>query len=236
MEVFRNERKVKVNTEIGRWTYLGGLVVLIVGMVSTFRNPELVWVSLVTPIVGFLTVAVGAYYANHWTRTPRADEVLSQALKGISSKYHLYHYLLPLPHVMLGPSGLFLFRAYLQEGSVTYDGQKWRHKQGFLRRIGFTGQDALADPVRDTAYDVQKLRRWLAKRMPEDEIPQITPFIVFVRDDIDLDAAETSIPVLRHKQLKNRVRQVDKECDEPLDEDALYDVERAMFGDKIDEL
>jgi hypothetical protein len=236
MQVFVNERKVKVNTEIGRWASLGGLGVLIVGMIVSIRNPEMVWVSMGSLLIGFLASAVGAYYANHWTRSPRADEALTQALKGISNKYHLYHYLLPVPHVLLGPTGLFLFRAYVHEGPVTYDGKKWKQKFSFLRILGFSGQDSLADPVKDALYDVERFRRWLAKRMPEDKIPSIVPFIIFVRDKVDLEIAETSVPVLRYKKLKGRIRQIDKNCTQPLDENNLYDIEHAMLGDQIDEL
>jgi hypothetical protein len=236
MEAFVNERKVKINTEIGRWASLGGLVVLVVGMVVSIRNPGLVWASMGSLLVGFLASVLGAYYANHWTRTPRADQVLSQALKGISNKYHLYHYLLPVQHVLLGPAGLFVFRAYVHEGPIIYDGKKWKHKQGFVQRLGFSGQDSLADPVRDTLYDVQRFRDWLAKRLSEEKIPEIVPFIVFVRDRVELDVAETAVPVLRYKQLRSQIRRIDKECMQPLDDDTLYAIERAMLGDRIDEL
>jgi hypothetical protein len=236
MQVFVNERRIKVNSDIGRWASLGGLGVLIGGMVISIRNPGLVWVSMASLAVGFFASVVGAYYANHWTRTPRADEILTQALKGISNQYHMYHYLLPVPHVLLGPSGLFLFRAYLHEGPIHYDGKKWKQKRTLVRFLGFSGQDSLVDPVRDALYDVERLRRWLAKRTPEQEIPEITPFIVFVRDGAELDVAETEVPVLRHKQLKRIIRLIDKECAQPLDHDALYEIEQAMLGDKIDEL
>ena len=236
MQVFVNERRIKVNSDIGRWASLGGLGVLIAGMVISIRNPGLVWVSMASLAVGFFASVVGAYYANHWTRTPRADEILTQALKGISNQYHMYHYLLPVPHVLLGPSGLFLFRAYLHEGPIHYDGKKWKQKRTLVRFLGFSGQDSLVDPVKDALYDVERLRRWLAKRTPEQQIPEIIPFIVFVRDGAELDIAETEVPVLRHKQLKRIIRQIDKECTHLLDEDALYEIEQVMLGDKIDEL
>ncbi len=236
MQVFLNERKVRISREVGRWTSLGGLGVLIVGMVVSIRNPRLIWVSMASLIVGFFASAIGAYYANHWTRSPRADEVLTNALKGISNHYHMYHYLLPASHVLLGPPGLFLLRAYIHEGPITYDGKKWRQRFSLLRALGFSGQNALADPVRDVQYDVERFRRWLAKRMPEDKIPSISPLVIFVRDGAQLDIAETKVPVLLYKRLKRTLRQIDKECREPLNEDALYDIEQAMLGDRIDEL
>jgi hypothetical protein len=236
MEVFVNERKVRVNREIGRWVPLGGLGILIGGMFFSLRSPDVFWVSLISLVVGFFASVIGTYYANNWTRSPRADETLDNALKGISNHYHIYHYLLPVAHVLLGPAGLFTFRTCTHEGPITYDGTKWKQKFSLVRMLGFSGQDSLADPVRDALYDVQRLQRLLAKQMPEDQIPDITPLVVFVRDGAELDIAETEVPVLPHKRLKRVIRQIDKECKEPFDQDALYEIERAMLGDRIDEL
>lgn len=236
MEAFVNERKVKVNAGIGRWVSLAGLVVLVGGLFISIRNPGLAWVSMLSLLVGFLSSVVGAYFANHWTRTPRADQLLDQALKGISNQYHMYHYLLPVPHVMLGPAGLFVFRSYLHEGPVSYDGRKWKQKLTIGRVLGFSGQDSLADPVRDAQYDSERLHKLLAARLPEEKIPEIRPFIVFVREGVELDVAETPVPVLLAKQLKGAVRRVDRECTDPLRETELYGIERALLGSKIDEL
>jgi Nuclease-related domain len=236
MQVFVNERKVKLNRSIGRWASLGGLAVLIVGMIVSLRSPQLIWVSMLSLLIGFLSSTVGAYYASHWARSPRADEVLTQALKGISNQYHLYHYLLPVSHVLLGPAGLFLFRTYLHEGSVTYDGRKWRQKRSLLRSLGFGGIESLADPVQDARYDVQRFRRWLAQRYPAERIPEIVPFVVFVRDGVELNVADTEVPVLRSKQLKAVMRRIDKESEEVVGEQELYEIERAMLGNRIDEL
>jgi hypothetical protein len=236
MEVFRDENKIRINRQIGRWATVAGLIVLIGGLVVSIRSPQMVWISMASLVVGFFASAIGVFYANHWTRSPRADEVLDNALKGISNHYHIYHYLLPVQHVLIGPAGVFTFRTYSHEGPITYDGKKWKQKFKLMRVLGFSGQEALADPVRDAAYDAQRFRRWLAKRMPEDQIPEITPFIVFVRDDVELDVVETEVPVLHYKRLKRAIRQVDKECAEPLDLDTLYELEQAMVGDRVDTL
>jgi hypothetical protein len=236
MEVFRNENKIRINREIGRWATLAGLIVLIAGLVVSIRNPQMVWISMTSLVVGFFASAIGVFYANHWTRSPRADEVLDSALKGISNHYHMYHYLLPVQHVMIGPAGVFVFRTYAHEGPVTYDGKRWKQKFKLTRMLGFSGQEALSDPVRDVLMDVQRFRRWLAKRMPEEQIPEITPYIVFVRDNVELDVAETEVPVLHHRRLKRAIRQLDKERIELLDNDTLYTLEQAMLGDRVSTL
>ncbi|MBN1640281.1 MAG: hypothetical protein JXA09_03520, partial [Anaerolineae bacterium] len=91
--------------------------------------------------------------------------------------------------------------------------------------------------IRDAEYDAQRFRRWLGKRLGEGgEMPDVTPLIVFVREGAELDVPEMRVPVLLHKQLKGWIRRADKECQEPLDVDRLYRLERVMLGDKVDEL
>ena len=79
----------------------------------------------------------------------------------------------------------------------------------------------MGDPVRDVYVDVHRFRRWLAKRMPEEQIPDIAPYVVFIRDAAELNLAETEVPVLPYKRLKREIRQLDKECARPLDNDTL---------------
>jgi hypothetical protein len=129
-----------------------------------------------------------------------------------------------------------LFRTYALEGSITYDGKRWKQKFKLIHALGFTGQEALGNPVRDAYVDVHRFRRWLVKRMPEEQIPDIMPYVVFVRDTAELDVAETEVPVLSQKHLKRAIRQLDKECDEPLDNDTLYALEQAMLGARADQL
>jgi hypothetical protein len=131
---------------------------------------------------------------------------------------------------------VFVFRTFALEGPITFDGKKWRQKFKLIRALGFSGQEALADPVRDALLDAGRFRRWLAKRMPEDQIPEITPYIVFVRDEVELNVVETEVPVLHYKRLKRTIRQLDKECEAPLDNDTLYALEQAMLGDRVDTL
>ena len=141
-----------------------------------------------------------------------------------------------MPHVLLGPTGLYVFRTYLHDGLVTYDGKKWKQKFNLLRALGFSGQDSLTDPVRDALYDVQRLQQLMGKSLSPERMPEIRPFIVFVRDNVELQVAETEVPVMRHKQLKGILRRLQKECQDPLEEDALYEIERALLGSKVDEL
>jgi hypothetical protein len=53
---------------------------------------------------------------------------------------------------------------------------------------------------------------------------------------VELNVADTEVPVLRSKQLKAAMRRIDKESKEVVGEQELYEIERAMLGNRIDEL
>ena len=183
-------------------------------------------------VVGFFASAVGVFYANHWTRSPRADEVLDSALKGISNHYHIYHYLLPVQHVLIGPAGVFVFRTYAHEGPITYDGKKWKQKFKLIRALGFSGQESLADPVRDALYDVERFRRWLAKRMPEDRSQRSRPTLSLSGMRPSWTWPRQRCRCCTTSGSSAPFARLDKECAEPLDKDTLYDARAGDVGDR----
>src|SRR3972149_1837136 len=107
MEIITNERLVRRNARVGQITSLVGLLVLAGGMYISFTQPQLFGLSLAALLVGFALSQIGIYFGNRWSRRPRPDETLSQALKGLDDRYHLYHYETPASHLLVGPAGVW---------------------------------------------------------------------------------------------------------------------------------
>lgn len=81
MKVITNDRLIKRNARIGQIATFGGLIVLIGGLVITYRNPAYASLSWVALIAGFALSQVGLYFGNRWGRHPRPDELVDQGLK-----------------------------------------------------------------------------------------------------------------------------------------------------------
>jgi len=119
MKIVIDEKLVNRNAKIGQIATIVSLVVLGGGMFLTFQKPEMIGVSIAALLVGFLLSQVGVSYTNRWGRSPRPDEQLSQALKGLDKRYTLYHYSTPVSHLLVGPAGLWIFFIKHQKGLIT---------------------------------------------------------------------------------------------------------------------
>ena len=76
--------------------------------------------------------------------------------------------------------------------------------QGYMRIFG---QEGLGRPDIDAENEVQILKKFLAKKMDEADIPEIKPILIFTTDDVELDTGESPIAAVKLKQLKEFMRQ-----------------------------
>ena len=212
MQVITNERLIRNKARLGRGASFAGLATLILGLVASL-SPEWLLVSFGCLFVGFVLSQVGLYHANHWVKEPRADQTLAKMLKGFDDRYHLYNYVLKAPHVLLTPFGLCVVTPKNQGGKVSCEGEKWRSEAGWKRMIfRFLGQEGLGNPAKEVQAEVEKLRRFLAERLPNsDEEAPIEGIVVFTNPQVDLEIEAPAVPVLGGKQFKVFLRALSKE-------------------------
>jgi hypothetical protein len=209
MKTIKNETLIKRNAKIGSWTSLAALVVLGLGMYISFTRPELFVYSLGALLLGFILTQVGMYFGNKFGRSPRPDERLDAGLKGLSNEHSLYHYTAPASHVLVGPAGVWVIKPYHQRGQVTFSRNRWRLSGGgFLQSyMRIFGQEGLGRPDVEMESDIKSVRSYLLKHMEADDLPEINPLMVFLNEQVELDAAEAPIPAIKLKQLKDFFRQ-----------------------------
>jgi len=205
MEVFVFERLVKQRARLGRYASLAGLLILAGGLVASFYGQYL-YLSMVALIAGFVLSQLGNYNLLRWGRKPRQDEVLSSALKGLERKYRFYHYYLPATHVLIGPTGLFVFLVKPQGGKISCEGARWRTKLSVGRVLLFFGEEALGNPAADLDQEMRKLARFINEKNPELGTAPVHGAVVFSSPKAELDLHEPTINVLVPKQLKAYVR------------------------------
>jgi hypothetical protein len=210
MQVITNEKLIKNRARLGRGASFAGLAVLILGLAASL-SPQWLLVSLGCLFVGFLLSQVGLYHAAHWIKEPRADQTLVKILRGFDDRYYLYNYVLRAPHVLLAPFGLCVINPKGQGGKVRCEGEKWRHEAGWKRiLLRFFGQEGLGNPTKEVRAEVEKLRRFLAQRLPDEEVP-IEGVVVFTNPQVDLETENPAVPVVDGKQLKSFLRDLSKQ-------------------------
>jgi len=212
MIIYTNEKLVKRNARIAQVSMFGGLAVLAGGMIISFRYPGYYYLVLLALALGFILSQIGIYFMNRYGRTPRPDQLLNHALKGLDGKYAIYHYITASSHVLVGPSGVWVLLPRYQRGTVTYSKGRYRQKSGslLLNYLKIFGQEGLGRPDMDIENEKEGMKTWLTKRMPEDsKIPDIQAALVFtdLRAKIEIPEDE-SLPAetVMLKELKDVVR------------------------------
>jgi hypothetical protein len=213
MKIIKNEKLINRNSKIGRYTSLGALAVLGIGMYISFTQPDLFIWALAALLAGFTLTQIGMYFGNRWGRSPRPDEKLDAGLKGLPAGYVIYHWTTPVAHLLIGPAGIWVLMPYHQRGQVTYRKNRWKMSGGgFLQNyMRLFGQEGLGRPDLDAESEINSLRKSLAGEIEEGEIPEIKAALVFTADGINIDAADAPMPALSLKKLKEFMRNKAKE-------------------------
>jgi hypothetical protein len=206
MIIVRNERLIKRNKRIGNISGLLSIIVLGLGMYISFQYQELIYYSLLALVVGFTLSQVGIFYTNRFVKSPRPDQDLDAALKGLDDQYALYHYQSPVAHLLVGPAGIWVLYPYAQKGKITFDERKGRWKKvGGNFYLRFFGQDSIGRPDREIQHSRRILHKEL-KKIPEFEIPEIRAALVFSNENAEVEADNAPFPTLHARQLKKLIR------------------------------
>lgn len=205
MRTFRNDQFIQKRANLGRYVSLFGLGVLVLGLIISFTAPQLIGISFLTLIVGFIASQVGVYYGNRYARLDRPDEVLSKALKGFDDRYRLYQYTTPAGNVLVTPHACYVFAVKMQSGPIAYRNGTWQHDIGWKRLFKAFAQEGLGNPIIEVEGETNALRRYLDKRLPGVEVP-LQSVIIFGHDRASLDANESPVPAMHVKKLKDWLR------------------------------
>ena len=206
MIVVRNERLIRRNKKIGNISGLLSIIILGLGMYVSFRFQEQIGYSLAALVFGFSLSQVGIFYTNRFVKSPRPDEELDAALKGLDDEYALYHYQSPVNHLLVGPAGVWVLYPFPQKGKIIFDEKKGRWKKiGGNLYLRFFAQDSLGRPDKEIKFSQERMHKELEK-IPEFEIPEIKSALVFSNENAEIEAENAPVPTLHARQLKKLIR------------------------------
>jgi len=213
MNIITNETLIKRMGYIAQGSMIAGLVVLVAGMVLSFNDPAKYFtVSMVSLIVGFGLSQVGIHYGNKFGRPPRPNELINQALKGMDRKNTLYHYMTPVPHLLVGPIGVWILLTRHQRGRIIFDNGRWKQKGGSLY-LKIFAQDSLGRVDVDLQSEREKILTFLKKHIPEAELPPINAAVIFTNPNVTIDIPDdvnTGAVTVKITDLKEILRKDNK--------------------------
>lgn len=212
MRIVTNEKVIRRNGRIAAILTLGGLGALGYALYYTMTNmnekgPASVN-ALLLMLVGFILSQIGMYFMNRWGRRPRVDQVLDQALKGLEDKYTILHYVTPVPHLLVGPAGVWALLPYYQGGKITYEKNRWRQKGGgaFQAYLRLFAQEGIGRPELEISATINSAQKFLAKKFPGEELPEVQAALVFTNARAEIDAENAPNPTIAVRDLKDTVR------------------------------
>jgi hypothetical protein len=228
MKIITNTKLIEKNKKIGNYTMIASLVILGVGLVISFIQVELVNYAFLSLIIGFFLSQISIYYANRFGKSPRPDELITQSLKGLDDKYYLYHYTTPVPHLLVGPGGVFVLAPYSQTGKIYFDTKKnrWAQKGGnFYLKI--FAQDSIGRPDLDVKTQIEDLQKFLIKNSAnEADLPEIKAILLFTSKKVEVEQTDSEPPAIMIDKLKEIVRRTSKES--PMKQATLQNILNAL--------
>lgn len=231
MKIIKNEKLIKRNGTIGGWALLLATIILGSGLYLTLtnrENPQYVYYAFIGFIVGFILMQIGSYLSARYGGSPRLDEKVDAALKGLQNEYTIYHYAAPVSHLLVGPAGIWVVLPYHQRGKVTFKKNRWRISGGGFAQsyMRILGPEGIGRPDIEMDNEINSLKKYLSKKMGESAIPEVNALMVFTDDRVELDAEDAPIPFMRLKQVKEFIRQKAKE--KKLSADTLNQLKTAL--------
>jgi hypothetical protein len=236
MKTYRNITYINGREKFGRRLSMVGLIILFIGLASSFvpnfyppgeeapnqfaafLQQYWAYISFVALPAGFVFASFGSYYINKFARRrwpdskqiARPDEVFERSMKGFDNKFTYFSYSLPVPYVLVGPSGILLFSIRSDKGRVVASGEKWKEPFSLGRIFTVFAREGVGSPVLDHRENERKMRELLAEADESlqhefAEIP-IDGAAVFLNSQVELEIDGPEIDALRADQVKQFVR------------------------------
>lgn len=224
MKIIKNEKLIKRNSKIGQYSSIFGLLIVIGTVfysVQFMRTPEsatqtntfILWGVL---FAGIVISQVSMYFGNRWGRRP--DEAMDKALKGLPGDYTLYHYSAPVPHLLVGPAGVWILLPYHLRGVVSYNKNRWRvGGGGFVQSyMRIFGQESIGRPDIEVGSYANALKKHFKQKLEgEQEAPPIYAALIFLDEKVEIHAEGSPLPAMQAKKLKDFLRKASKETHFP---------------------
>jgi len=244
MQIVRNESYVNSRVRIGNWTHIASLALLVVGFILSLlpnwlgfgkeESSGAIFGAYVAMIGALLLLNFGRGFTRRFGPRFRQDQLLVAGLRGLDNRHTLYNYAAPnLPdHVLVGPTGLYIFIPKFNSGRIQFDGRRWSRGSlggALLRNIAEGG---LGNPTTEVQRAMSQLADYLKKHGSEELIRglEAKPVIVFTNPQAQLEVRNSPIQVVQIRELRSIFRRA-KPVLSPEKVDAL----KAVIGREIEE-
>jgi hypothetical protein len=212
MRTTTDDEMVARGGRIGQLATFFSLVMVLGGLIASFTQYRLITVFIIA--LGVVMYTLGARNQEQASRQPLHIKQLTEALSEFDDRYRLYNYVLPAPHVLLTPYGVFVLVLKGMDGKIRCFKDKWARDLGLRRILRFFTEEPLGNPSKEAAQDVKKLQKYVEQHAPAVQA-DTSGVVVFLNPGARLEIATASVPVLPVRRLKSHIRKASAQMDLP---------------------
>jgi len=185
-------------------------VVIGVGFYFLMKENSLIW-GAVTMSVSFILSQIGIFFGNRFGVRPPLHEQISQQLKGLDNRYHLFHYSTIVSHLLIGPSGIWILIPFAQKGKISFNQKKnrWQQKGVSLFAKIFM-QENLGRPDLEVQSAIKDVEKEFNKIYKGQVAPQVNALMFFTHPKSEVIATDSPIPAVPLRKIKDFIRQKSK--------------------------
>jgi hypothetical protein len=211
MKVVSDEKKIAKNVKITKITLYASLIVLGLGFVVSIGTPNTLpnlILAVIILIIGYVLFRVNSGMNIRWGTSPRQDEKLMAALKGLPNEFNFYNYSSPLPFMLVGPSGIWLFEMVDANGIIYFDetSLKWKNKKqgGFLRRL--LTSDQVGDLRKAVKLLDEKWEKFKLETLTLKDLPKPNKMMILINPETEIDSKDPEMELVRIDKVKDQIR------------------------------
>jgi hypothetical protein len=232
MKIISNTKLIKRNKLIGQILTFGAIFILIFGLIISMQGDmNNIMYSYGALILGFMISQFGIYFSNKFGRSPRPDEQVSAALKGLDNRYTLYHYSTQASHLLVGPSGVWTILPFNQPGTITFEKGKYKQKGGNWYMKIFA-QEGLGRPEKEAEYALEDIQKYFKREMDADSVPEVNSLLLFTNPRASIKAPEAPFATVESEKVKDFLRKKAKDNSFPMEKVDLVNKQLLPAQDK----
>jgi len=217
MKIIINEPKVKRLGKIGTILRWASILLLVVALFAVF-SPKIInsqtslSIYFGVLIVGVFLSSISNFLTSRYGKSPRPDELLDKSLKGLDDKYTIYHFKHSIPHLLVGPIGIWTLIPTFVDGEIMFDEKKkiWTRKSGsFLNR--FLSREAFGRPDKELNDHKKEFSKFLSTNNISDNV-QLKAAVILLNKKCSIThpLEEDDILVLPYEKAKEKFRKLAK--------------------------
>lgn len=218
MKIIIDQKSVQRNATIGkilRWVSLGCMLTGLIAVFSEdiFSNPNLFTIFFSIMIVGVLLSSVSGFFTSRFGKSPRPDELIDKTFKGLDDRFQIFHYRSSIPHLLIGPAGLWSIIPTFIDGEIIYEENKsnWTHKRNsILNRL--LQKEYFPNPLSEYKHHKKELEKVFKERINIDNDSELKLLILLLNKNVTISgiSEKDNILIMPYEKVKDRFRKLAK--------------------------